>query len=369
MMLKLNDLIVSAHETLKGALRRMTQNHKGVLFVCDEDLHLIGALSDGDVRRTLLDDTLLLAPVSKAMNVDPIAATTTEQARELLHRYTALAVPVVDSLGQMRQILIEDKTGLKILERDGVAVGPDNGARGKLGAVAIIPARGGSKRIPRKNLVVAGGRSLLSWAVQAAKTARQVGKVIVSTDDDEIAQAARVLGVEIPWLRPTELSQDNTTTLDVVIHALKWAVQNVKPTPEFGVLLEPTAPLRTSQHVDEALNILAGSDADSVVSVSELPHTFNPEETLVIEQDVLRPYVAEKSMNTRCLRGQQSPAYIQNGLVYAFRIQAVLEQRSLYGRKTLPLVTAWEYFLDVDTLEDLRWADFKISQLAAQRGG
>ena len=154
-----------------------------------------------------------------------------------------------------------------------------------------------------------------------------------------------------------------------MLHALKWAVDNVKPSPEFGVLLEPTAPLRTPHHVDEALNILASSDADSVVSVSELPHTFNPEETLVIEKDVLRPYVAERSMDTRCLRGQQSPAYIQNGLVYAFRIQAVLEQRNLYGRKTLPLVTAWKYFLDVDTLEDLRWADFKISQLAAPRGG
>ncbi|PYJ83202.1 MAG: hypothetical protein DME22_16395, partial [Verrucomicrobia bacterium] len=236
-------------------------------------------------------------------------------------------------------------------------------------AVAIVPARGGSKRIPRKNLAVAGGRSLLGWAVHAAKTARQVGKVIVSTDDDEIAQAARVLGVEIPWLRPAELSQDNTTTLDVVIHALTWAVQNVKPTPEFGVLLEPTAPLRTPQHVDEALNILAGSDADSVVSVCELSHSFNPEEVLVIDDGVLRPFVAGRTMQTRRLRGEQPPAYILSGLVYAFRIQAVLEQRNLYGRKTLPLVTAWEYFLDVDTLEDLRWADFKISQLAAPRGG
>src|SRR5256885_15144730 len=166
-------------------------------------------------------------------------ATTTEKAKELLHRYTALAVPVVDGRGQVRQILIEDKDGLKILERDTIPGGPEYGANGKLNAVAIVPARGGSKRIPRKNLAVAGGRSLLGWAVHAAKTSRQVGKVIVSTDDDEIAQAARVLGVEIPWLRPAELSQDNTTTLDVMIHALEWAVQNVKPTPEFGVLLEP----------------------------------------------------------------------------------------------------------------------------------
>src|SRR2546423_1518019 len=160
MILKLDDLIVSAQETLKGALRRMTQNHKGVLFVCDEHLHLIGALSDGDVRRTLLDETLLVAPVSKAMNIDPIAATTTEKAKELLHRYSAVAVPVVDGQGHVRQILIEDKDGLKILECDTPPGGADEGADGKLNAVAIVPARGGSKRIPRKNLAVAGGRSL-----------------------------------------------------------------------------------------------------------------------------------------------------------------------------------------------------------------
>lgn len=365
-MLKLDDLIVSAHETLKGALRRMTQNHKGVLFVCDEHLHLMGALSDGDVRRTLLDDTLLVAPVSKAMNIDPITATTIEKAKDLLHRYTALAVPVVDSQGQVRQIVLEEKEGLKILERDTTPAEQDDGANGKLNAVAIVPARGGSKRIPRKNLAVAGGRSLLGWAVHAAKAARHVGQVIVSTDDDEIAQAARVLGVEIPWLRPAELSQDKTTTLAVVLHALEWAVQQGDAAPKFGVLLEPTSPLRTAQHVDSALALLAKSDADSVVSVSELPHTFNPEEVLVIDKDVLRPYVSGRTMDTRRLRGQQSPAYIQNGLVYAFRIASVLKERSLYGQKTLPLITTWEHFLDVDTIVDLRWADFKISQLSAR---
>ena len=99
MMLKLDDLIVSAHETLKGALRRMTQNHKGVLFVCDEHLHLIGALSDGDVRRTLLDETLLVAPVSKAMNIDPITATTSEKAKELLRVRTLSVTDVCFEVG------------------------------------------------------------------------------------------------------------------------------------------------------------------------------------------------------------------------------------------------------------------------------
>jgi CMP-N-acetylneuraminic acid synthetase len=367
--LKLEDLVVSSNESLKNALRRMTQNRKGVVFVCDENLHLLGTLSDGDVRRSLLDDTLLVAPVSKAMNLDPIMANTVEQAQQLLQKYSAVAVPVVDADCRILKLVVADANanGPKVLKRANAP--SDTSAHLKsLNAVALIPARGGSKRIPRKNLAVAGGHSLLGWAVLAAKNAKQVGHVLVSTDDNEIADAARTLGVEIPWLRPAELSQDHVASLDVLIHALNWAVKNYVPAPEFGVLLEPTAPLRKPEHVDHALTLLANSDADSVVTVCEVPHTFNPEELLIIERDVLRPYVAGGTMDTRKLRGQHSPAYVLSGLVYAFRIRVVLEQRSLYGRKTLPLVTPWEYYLDVDTFEDLRWADFKISQLSARPG-
>jgi CMP-N-acetylneuraminic acid synthetase len=365
MDLLLEDLVVSPAETLKGALRRMTFNRKGVVFVCDEHLHLLGTLSDGDVRRSLLDETLLVSPVSKAMNLDPIMASSIEQATQLLQRYSAVAVPVVDEEGRIQKVVIADVNGSRVLKRANAPSDTEE-RRKKLGAVAVIPARGGSKRIPRKNLAVAGGHSLLGWALLAAKNAQHVGRVLVSTDDQEIADAARAHGVDVPWLRPTELSQDKTPSLDVILHALNWAMQHETPKPQFGVLLEPTAPLRQPEQVDRALTLLAESDADSVVSVCELPHTYHPEEVLAINQGVLRPYMGEHTMDNRLLRGQQKPAYVVSGLVYAFRIQAVLEQRSLYGKKTLPLVTPWEYYLDVDTLEDLRWADFKISQLSAK---
>jgi CMP-N-acetylneuraminic acid synthetase len=363
--LKLEDLVVSPHETLKNALRRMTANRKGVVFVCDDDYHLQGTLSDGDVRRSLLDDTLLVAPVSKAMNVDPIMATSGEQATQLLQKFSAVAVPVVDADCRILKLIVADASGPMVLKRPNAP--SDTSAQiKKLNAVALIPARGGSKRIPRKNLAVAGGHSLLGWALVAAKNARQVGHVLVSTDDPEIADAARMHGVEIPWLRPAELSQDGSSTLDVILHALRWAGDNYQPAPEYGVLLEPTAPLRKPEHVDRALELLAQSDADSVITVSELPHTYNPEEVLVIKEGVLQPYISGRTMDTRRLRGQQTPVYVPNGLVYAFRLKAVLERKSLYGAKTLPLVVPWEYYLDVDTLEDLRWADFRIKQLSAR---
>ncbi len=364
--LKFEDLIISPGETLKAALRRMTDNRKGVLFVCDENLHLMGVLSDGDVRRALLDDALLVAPVGKTMNTDPITATSEAQAVEYAKRYTAVAVPVVDASGLIREMVLAEAGGFITLRLEASSGGEAGPVVTNLNAVAVIPARGGSKRIPQKNLAVVGGKSLLGWAIQAARNAPHVGQVIVSTDDEAIANAARQMGVDVPWMRPAELAQDHSPSIDAVIHALDWAVKSIQPAPSFGLLLEPTAPLRTSEHIDQALKLLAASDADSVVSVSELPHLFNPEEVLVIEEGCLRPYVAGRTMDRRKLRGQQTPAYVLNGLIYAFRIQAVLEQRSLYGRKTVPMITPWDTFLDVDTAEDLVSADLKLRRTRSQ---
>lgn len=356
------DLIVASNETLRNALRRMTTNKKGMLLVCDTDAHLVGVISDGDVRRSMLEDTLLIAPVSTIMNTDPITAESTKAAKDAMHRYGVLAVPVVGADGVITQVVVQDRDKATVLKREGF-VERRKGPRVKdQNVVAIIPARGGSKRIPRKNMAMVAGMPLIAWAILSAKGSENIGRVIVSTDNDEIADEARSLGIEVPWLRPDELAGDTTPTLDVLIHALKWVLETIEPIPEFGVLLEPTAPMRRSQHVDQAINMLATSDADSVISVCEVPHVFNPEELLVIDGEIVRPYIKSREMDTRRLRGQQSAVYVQNGLVYAFRIRSVLDHASLYGKKTLPMITDWEEFLDVDTPEDLRLADYKLRQ-------
>lgn len=360
-MLTLNDLVIRPHEPLRLALERMTRNREGVLFVCDEDLHLVGVLSDGDVRRALLDDTLLVASVSKAMNTDPVTAATEEDAARLLRRLGLVAVPVVDGDGRIKAAVVDRGNDVEVLAAPKAE--PENAAAGNPGALAIIPARGGSKRIPRKNLAVAGGNSLMGRAILAAKKARRVGRVLVSTDDQEIAEVARASGAEVPWLRPAELARDDTPSLDVVLHAIRWAVETLKPAPEFAVLLEPTAPLRTAAHIDEALELLAAGDADSVVTVSEIPHPLNPEALGIVENGRLVPYNKSRTLNTMKPRGEQTPAYVRNGLVYALRTQSVLARNSLYGEKTLPLITGWEYFLDVDTPRDLQWADVVLRQM------
>lgn len=355
-LLKLSDLIIDASENLRTALRRMTKNRIGVLFVCDQSTHLVGILSDGDVRRSVLNETMLLSPIDKIMNTDPVVARTAEEAKQLLFQLRIVALPVLDNNGNVCQAVIEDRDSVIMLGADEMQ---EAGAGGG-GALAVIPARGGSKRIPRKNLVKLAGKSLLTWSIDAARSAHSVSRVLVSTDDTEIAEAARTAGADVPWLRPESLSADNTPSLDVVVHALEWATQKLNPPPQFAVLLEPTAPLRRGEHIDDAISLLTNSDADCVASVSPLPHVFHPEEVLVVKDGILRPFLPDRAMNARRLRGDQVSVYVLNGLVYAFRISAVLSTGSLFGKKTIPMITPWEEFLDVDTSEDLELAKFKM---------
>ncbi len=360
-MLNFYDLIVFPESSLRAAMEKMTRNRKGVLFISDDSGRLLGVLSDGDVRRSLLDNTLMLAPVTQIMNTDPVTSGNVSDAEKILAERPVLAVPVVSGQGMIQEILVQ-VTGKAVSLKPLKSVSAPDETVKSLAALAIIPARGNSKRIPRKNLQAVGGKPLLAWAVLAAKAARHVEHTLISTDNDEIARTAKQYGAEAPWLRPAHLSEDDSKTLDVILHALEWAVREYHPKPEYAVLLEPTAPLRQAHHIDEALMLLAQSGADSVVSVCQVPHAFHPEEMLAIEQGMIRPFLPSRTMDSRKLRGEQPPAYIPSGHVYAFRIEAVLKNKSLYGKKCLPYLMDWDVYLDVDTPADLRAADLKLRQ-------
>jgi CMP-N-acetylneuraminic acid synthetase len=361
--MNLHDFIIHDHETLKSAMQRMTANRRGILMVCDSDNHLVGVLSDGDLRRALVDDALLVAPVANVMNIDPIVARSDEEALELLKERSVVLVPVTDSAGKVQRAAVSHPEGARVISETSTSEKRTGPAKVGVRVVAVIPARGGSKRLPRKNLAMVAGRSLLEWAIRAAQSSQLIGHIIVSTDDAEIADAARACGVEVPWLRPDDLARDDTPSISVLQHAARWAIENVEPGPEVIVLLEPTAPLRTREHIDGAIKLLAVSGADSVVSVSELPHTLNPEELLTLEDGELRPYVDDATLDTRRLRGKQLPVYVQNGLVYATRIDTLLDG-SLYGKRCLPFVTDWNTFVDIDTQDDLALAEVRMRESA-----
>jgi CMP-N-acetylneuraminic acid synthetase len=359
-MLSVEDLMIAGSVSLRSAMERMTRNRVGVLFVCGDDALLEGAISDGDVRRALLQDTLMMSPVNKVMNPNPAAAATEEEARRLLVAHNLVAVPVLDREGRIIGAVVEGHDRMVVpMTLDGLWDEP--AAAPAADAIALIPARGQSKRIPRKNLAEVGGKPLLQWTIEAARAAKRVKTILVSTDDLEIAAAAQKYGAQVPWLRPAELSTDTSPTIDTVIHALEWAVREVNPAPKVALLLEPTALFRHAQQIDDAVDLLMSSGADSVMSVSEVPHVFHPEELLRVEDGAIKPYPPNRSMGNRKLRGQQTPVYVANGLVYAFQVSTILGHRNLFGARTVPLITPFEEFIDVDTQADLELANLRFA--------
>jgi CMP-N,N'-diacetyllegionaminic acid synthase len=218
--------------------------------------------------------------------------------------------------------------------------------------LGVIPARGGSKGIPHKNLASVGGRPLLAYTADAARDSR-LSRACVSTDDPAIADAARRLGLDVPFMRPPELAADETPMLPVLQHALA-AMAAGGFEADVVVLLQPTSPFRRAEHIDRAIDLLDESGADSVVSVVEVPHQFTPSSVMRLEEGRLRPF-ADGPLVTR--RQDKPVLYARNGpAVLATRVRT-LDAGSLYGNDIRPLFMTARESIDIDTLDDLALAD------------
>jgi CMP-N-acetylneuraminic acid synthetase/SAM-dependent methyltransferase len=219
--------------------------------------------------------------------------------------------------------------------------------------LAVIPARGGSKGIPNKNLATAAGRPLLAYTADAARAAKRLTRIIVSTDDAAIAEAARDLGLDVPFMRPTALAADDTPMLPVLQHALV-AMRDDGFAADVVVLLQPTSPLRRAEHIDAAVDLLERSGADSVVSVVEVPHQFNPVSVLRLDGDRLQPF----SSGPLVTRRQDKPrVFARNGPAVVAVRASVVEGGSLYGADSRALVMSREDSLDIDSPRDLAELD------------
>ena len=219
------------------------------------------------------------------------------------------------------------------------------------GVLAIVPARGGSKGVPGKNVRLLGGRTLLEYTAAAARDAAVIDRIVVSTDSEEVAAAGRAAGLEVPFLRPAALAQDDTAMLPVICHAID-EVTRAGWTPELVVLLQPTSPLRRPDHVARAVDLLRSSGADSVVTVVEVPKHLSPDYVMRIDGGVLRPFLPEGERVTR--RQDVRPAYSRDGTVYAFRRDTLDRCGSIYGDDCRPLIIDARESLSIDTPED--WA-------------
>ena len=228
----------------------------------------------------------------------------------------------------------------------------------------MIPARGGSKGIPRKNLALLAGRPLIAYTCEAARESRRLTRTIVSTDDREIADVAVRHGAELPFLRPAALAADDTPMLDVLVDLLETLAARQQFRPDAVVLLQPTSPFRRAEHIDAAVVLLESSDADSVVSVVPVPHQFTPSSLMRLDGDRLAPW----SEGAQPLRRQDKPRlFARNGpAVVAVRTPVLLEQRVLYGADTRALVMGREESLDIDDRFDLEVAELLMAARAAR---
>lgn len=228
--------------------------------------------------------------------------------------------------------------------------------------MAIIPARGGSKGLPRKNVLPLAGLPLIAHSIRFAQSCPEIGHAVVSTDDEEIAAVARKFGGEVPFLRPPDLARDDTPALPVLQHALREGQQAPGLRSEFVVLLQPTNPARLPEDLTRALQVLrADSKAVAVVTVSE--PSFNPRYVCVEEKDgYLCPLFPGAAAY---VRRQDVPRTLRiNGVLYLFRRDYLLSCSALLGEGDLyrPLEIPDERAIDIDTMRDLQVAEALIRE-------
>jgi len=224
--------------------------------------------------------------------------------------------------------------------------------------LALIPARGGSKSIPRKNIRSFAGHPLIAYSIAAGLAAESVSRVLVSTDDEEIAAISRAYGAETPFLRPGELSQDNTPDLPVFQHALQWLEENEGYRPEILVQLRPTSPLRRVWHIDQSVyQLLAHPEADAIRTVCE-PFQ-NPFKTWQIDPEgFMKPLIQTQFQEAYNMPRQLLPeVYWQTGYVDAAWRDTILEKGSMTGKRILPLVIPACDWIDIDSADDWRRAE------------
>ncbi|PTX61495.1 N-acylneuraminate cytidylyltransferase [Kordia periserrulae] len=220
--------------------------------------------------------------------------------------------------------------------------------------LAIIPARGGSKGVPGKNKKLLHGKPLIQYSIDAALQSSYISEVLVTTDDLEIVELAKSLGANVPFVRPKHLAEDNTPTLPVIQHAVSFLEKEGKHFDAI-CLLQPTSPFRSKGFLDSALETFQERQTDSLVSVLEVPHQYNPHWTFEAnEQGILQIATGEKNIITR--RQELPKAYHRDGSIYIMKTNVLMEKNSLYGDSISYIVSDEKYYVNIDTLDDWKKA-------------
>jgi len=215
--------------------------------------------------------------------------------------------------------------------------------------LGLVPARSGSKGVPGKNVRPLAGHTLLEYTARAARESGVLDRVILSTDSPDIADAGRRAGLEVPFMRPATLAADDTPMLPVIQHAVAETARSGW-TPDVIVLLQPTSPLRRPDRIREAVNLLRDTNADSVVTVVEVPRHLSPDYVMRIDEGRLKPFLSDGARVTR--RQDARPAYSRDGTVYAFRRTTIERFGGIYGDDCRPLLIDPDESLSIDSPAD-----------------
>tara|TARA_B100000161_G_C33550175_1_gene415009 strand:+ start:78 stop:776 length:699 start_codon:yes stop_codon:yes gene_type:complete len=218
--------------------------------------------------------------------------------------------------------------------------------------LAIIPARGGSKGIKKKNLINFFGKPLIFWTINAAKKSKLISKIIISTDSEEIKNYSETLGIKIDKLRPKSLAMDHSKTIDVINFELERAEKN-NFFPDYIVTLQPTSPLRNEIHIDNAIKmILKDKNADSLVSCLNVPHNFSPESLMISNGK----YIESLSKNKKVDRRQEKKKFIARNGAAIYITKRSKVGRYIFGGRIIPYFMSLIESIDIDCEDDLRLA-------------
>ena len=219
--------------------------------------------------------------------------------------------------------------------------------------LAIIPARGGSKGLPGKNVKELCGKHLIAWTIELAKSCSDIDKTVVSTDDREIVEVAKKYGAEVPFIRPPELASDTASSIDVIFHAIDWLKEHQDYQAEYILLLQPTSPLRTVEDIEGAIQTLKDKDTQAVVSVCETDHHPWWSNTLP-EDGNMKHFIRTKRRNKR---RQDLPVFYRlNGAIYLADTDYLYEHNGFLGPNTFAYKMPKSRSVDIDFEVDFKLA-------------
>ena len=223
----------------------------------------------------------------------------------------------------------------------------------KRSIIALIPARGGSKGIPRKNIKLFSGKPLIAYTIEEVKRSKYVDRIFVSTEDEEIVKISNAYNAEV-IKRPVEYAQDSSNSSEVIKHALSWLEKEERYSPEIILFLQPTSPLRTTEDINEALELYLNNDCESVVSVYKSQES--PYWNLTIKNHFIEPLFGWDNFKEK--RRQDLPiTYSLNGAIYITSKSKFLENGSFFNEKTLPYIMPMERSIDIDNDSDFKFAE------------